>query len=95
MATARTVPTQEADARLQIFNSFMSCPHRDTDKISEIHRAIREKDPLFYSHLACWYREQNQVIRDHNELFTALLCTDPYTENRDVGLLCSGSMLLG
>jgi hypothetical protein len=65
----------------------MSCPHRDTEKIREIHEQLRQKDPVFYAHLASWYRKsQGEVLRDHNELFTSMLLTDSYVSNRDVGL---------
>jgi hypothetical protein len=77
----------ENDVRLTLFNSFMTCPHKDTEKIRELHEAVRTKDPEFYAHLACWYRKSaGEVLRDHNELFTALLATDSYIDNREVGL---------
>jgi hypothetical protein len=87
MATSRTTRASENDVRVELFNSFMTCPHRDTEKIREIHEAVRAKDPSFYAHLACWYRKSaGEVLRDHNELFTAMLLTDPYVDNRAVGL---------
>ena len=76
---------QEEDFRLSMFNSFMSCPHRDTNAIKEVHKEFREKDPVFYSHLACWYLKNGEV-RDHQEVFSSMLITDPYLDNRDVGL---------
>ena len=91
MATLRRNTTQttpvvdEGDIRVQILNSFMSCPHRDTDTLKKIHEEIRERDPLFYSHLACWYLKKGE-IRDHNEVFASMLITDPYIDNREVGL---------
>jgi arsenate reductase-like glutaredoxin family protein len=78
-------PGAEDDVRVRILNSFMSCPHRDTDRVREIHADIREKDPLFYAHLACWYMSKGE-IRDHNEVFASMLLTDPYHDNREVGL---------
>lgn len=85
--TRAQAPVQaENDVRLQIFNSFMACSHRDTDKIKEIHEQMRQKDPLFFSHLACWYKNGGGDLRDHNEVFAAMLLTDPYVENREVGL---------
>lgn len=75
----------ENDIRVQMFNSFMNCPHRDTEKIREVHQELQKQDPLFYAHLASWYRD-NGDIRDHNELFCSHLVTDPYTDNREVGL---------
>lgn len=89
MATRRTAavqtPVVEGDIRIRILNSFMSCPHRDTEQLKKIHEEIREQDPLFYSHLACWYLKKGE-IRDHNEVFASMLITDPYTDNREVGL---------
>lgn len=89
MATRRTTPVQtpavEGDIRIRILNSFMSCPHRDTEQLKKIHAEIREQDPLFYSHLACWYLKKGE-IRDHNEVFASMLITDPFTDNREVGL---------
>ncbi len=85
MAT-RTTAGAENDIRLQIFNSFMSCPHRDTEVATRIHEECRQRDPVFYAHLAAWYRKQGDQIRDHNELFSAMLMTDPYVDNREVGL---------
>ena len=76
----------ENDIRLQIFNSFMSCPHRDTEAAQKIHEEMRSRDPLFYAHLAAWYRKQGDQLRDHNEIFSAMLMTDPFVENREVGL---------
>lgn len=76
----------QSDSRLALLNAFMNCPHRDTDKIKEIHDTVRGQDPLFYAHLACWYDRAGSGIRDHKEVFTAMLLTDPYIENREVGL---------
>lgn len=80
-----TAPVVEGDIRVRILNSFMSCPHRDTDQLKKIHEEIREQDPLFYAHLACWYLKKGE-IRDHNEVFASMLITDPFTDNREVGL---------
>jgi hypothetical protein len=89
MATRRGVttaaPVVEEDIRVRVLNSFMSCPHRDTDALKKIHEEIRERDPLFYAHLACWYMQKGE-IRDHQEVFAAMLITDPFIDNREVGL---------
>lgn len=84
-STAQATLSREDDLRIRILNSFMSCPHRDTDQIKTIHSEIREQDPLFYAHLACWYLSKGE-IRDHNEVFASMLITDPFTDNREVGL---------
>lgn len=83
--TTSAVPAVEEDIRIRILNSFMTCPHRDTDSLMKIHAQIREQDPLFYAHLACWYLKKGE-IRDHNEVFASMLITDPYIDNRDVGI---------
>jgi len=84
MAATQMTKTEQ-DIRLTIMNSILTCPHRDLDKISEIHKEMQAKDPLFYAHFACWYRK-NGEIRDHKEVFAGMLCVDPYLENREVGL---------
>ena len=83
MATQRTSP--EEDIRAQLLNSILTCPHRDTDKVEEVHKMVQEKDPVFYAHFASWHRDKGE-IRDFNEVFCAHLITDPYIENREVGL---------
>lgn len=89
MTTRRVIPPAapvvEGDIRVRVLNSFMTCPHRDTDVLKKIHEDIRDNDPLFYAHLACWYLAKGE-IRDHNEIFAAMLITDPFIDNREVGL---------
>lgn len=75
----------EQDIRLKLLNSFLSCPHRDTDKLKEVHLEVQNADPIFYAHLAAWYFK-NGDIRDHKEVFVGALSCDPYIENREVGL---------
>lgn len=78
---------QEGNTRVRMLNSFMTCPHRDTDRISAIHKELQESDPVFYGHLASWYvKPGNGTIRDHIEIFAAFLTVDKYIENREVGL---------
>lgn len=84
-STTNNMSSQEQDTRLRLLNSFMSCPHRETDKIMQLHADLQRTDPLFYAHLASWYRK-NGELRDHNEVFSALLTCDEYTPNREVGL---------
>lgn len=83
--SAPQAPQVEQDIRVQMLNSFMSCPHRDTDVIRKIHEDLQKRDPSFYSHLAAWY-EKNGELRDHKEVFTSMLIVDPYLDNREVGL---------
>lgn len=75
----------EQDIRLKLLNSFMSCPHRDTDKLKDVHLEVQRADPVFYAHLAAWYFK-NGDIRDHKEIFVGTLSCDSYIENREVGL---------
>jgi hypothetical protein len=44
-----------------------------------------EQDPLFYVHLAAWYADQG-TVRDHKELFVAMLSLSDFEGHRDVGL---------
>jgi hypothetical protein len=82
---------QEQDIRIQMLNAFLSCPHRDTDQIKKIHLDLQRQDPQFYSRLASWYKSHGD-IRDHLEVFAALLSTDPFLDNREVGLALFRSM---
>ena len=74
-----TIKTDEISTRVAMFNSFMSCPHRDFAKIHEIHKDLSKKDPLFYARLASWYFK-NGDIRDHQECFSAFLCTSEFLQ---------------
>jgi len=87
MTRARATPAVDAeqDVRIKLLNTFMSCPHRDTDLLKDVHEELRSKDPAFYPHLAAWYTRHGD-IRDHRELFISMLCTDPFTQNRETGL---------
>jgi hypothetical protein len=79
------VRENEQDVRVGMLNSFLSCPHRDTDKLKDVHLELQKIDPVFYSHLAAWYFK-NGDIRDHKEVFVGALVCDTYHENREVGL---------
>jgi hypothetical protein len=76
---------ESQDKRLALLNAFMTCPHRDTDRIKQIHDEVRKQDPVFYAHLACWY-DRTGDIRDHKEVFASMLTVDPFMDNREVGL---------
>lgn len=75
----------EQDVRVGMLNSFLTCPHRDTDKLKDTHLELQKVDPVFYAHLAAWYFK-NGDIRDHMEVFTGALVCDPFFDNREVGL---------
>ena len=46
----------EKDLRLEIFNTLLTTPHRDLDKVFPVHRQMCELDPLFYVRLGAWYK---------------------------------------
>ena len=60
----------EKDLRLEIFNTLLTTPHRDLDKVFPVHRQMCEMDPLFYVRLGAWYYDKGEV-RDHKEMFIA------------------------
>ena len=59
---------KEQDLRLRLFNSLLTSPHRDLNKLYPTHQEIMRQDPLFYQQLASWYFEKGEV-RDHKEMF--------------------------
>lgn len=76
----------ERDLRLEMLNSLLTTPHRQLEKVAEIHKLIVELDPLFYGHLAVWY-QRNGDVRDHKEVFIGNLLTSPVIEHRDAGFV--------
>ncbi len=76
----------ERDLRLEMLNSLLTTPHRQLDKVAEIHKLIVELDPIFYGHLAVWY-QHNGDVRDHKEVFLGHLLTSNLTEHRDAGFV--------
>ncbi len=77
--------THEHDLRLDIFNTLLTTPHRDLQKIWPVHRDLVELDPLFYVRLAAWYQD-NGDVRDHKEMFVVTLVQSEFDGHRDVGL---------
>lgn len=75
----------ERDLRSEFVNSLLTTPHRDLSQWIPIHCELSEKDPLFYVHAAAWYAAKGQV-RDHKELFTAVLSVSTFEGHREVGL---------
>jgi hypothetical protein len=76
--------TNERDTRLDMLNSLLTTPHRDLGLVAGIHDRMRERDPIFYGHLAAWYAANGEV-RDHKEVFVANLLTSELAEHRDAG----------
>jgi len=81
---ARMTP-QEQDLRLKILNTLLTTPHRRLEEIHPVHAELVRQDPLFYGHLAAWYRKCGDV-RDHDEMFTITLCLSTFESHRDAGL---------
>jgi hypothetical protein len=75
----------ELDARALLLDSLLTTPHRDYQALLPIHLEIIEQDPLFYAHLALWYFEHG-FVRDHQEIFVAMLCISRILGHRELGL---------
>lgn len=75
----------EMNLRERLLNTLLTTPHRDLSALLPIHRTLIHQDPRFYAHLAAWYADQGYV-RDHKEMFVAMLCTSSEQEHREVGL---------
>jgi hypothetical protein len=76
----------ERDMRLEMLNSLLTTPHRRLEEVSELHRGMLERDPLFYGHLAVWYAEHGDV-RDHKEVFTGNLLASTGAGHRGAGFM--------
>lgn len=77
--------TPEADLRLGMLNSLLTCPHRKLGLVHPLHRELVKTDPRFYVRLAAWYADHGDV-RDHKEMFVVTLATSDFPGHRDVGL---------
>lgn len=75
----------EKDLRLEMFNTLLTTPHRDLEKVFPVHREMCELDPLFYVRLGAWYHDKGEV-RDHKEMFIVNLVLSEFEGHRDVGL---------
>lgn len=75
---------QEKDLRLELLNSLLTTPHRETEKLAHLHREMLRQDPIFYGPLAVWYQDQGRV-RDHKELFVAFLLASSDPDHREAG----------
>lgn len=76
----------ERDVRLEMLNSLLTTPHRRLAEVSELHRQMLERDPVFYGHLAVWYAEHSDV-RDHKEVFTGNLLASTVAGHRGAGFM--------
>ncbi len=80
-----TPKTPEADLRLGMLNSLLTCPHRKLGLVAPLHAELVKTDPRFYVRLAAWYGDHGDV-RDHKEMFVVTLATSDFTGHREVGL---------
>jgi len=76
----------ERDVRLEMLNSLLTTPHRRLEEVSELHRRMLERDPVFYGHLAAWYARHGDV-RDHKEVFTGNLLASRVAGHRGAGFV--------
>jgi len=76
----------ERDIRLDILNNLLTTPHGELGEVASLHEVMRGLDPLFYGHLAAWYWRHGRV-RDHREVFAALLLESDWPEHRDTGFM--------
>ncbi len=77
--------TNEQDLRVKLFNTLLTTPHRNLNRIYPVHQEIIGQDPLFYVHMAAWYSDEGN-IRDHKEMFVVNLIMSDFPGHRDVGL---------
>ncbi len=67
----------------EMFQTLFRTPHRQGDETLVLHIEQFERDPNFYGKLAVHaVHLGNQVIRDVNEIFLAVLFNSPYEEHR-------------
>ena len=81
----------ERDLRLEMLNSLLTTPHRQLEKVAEIHRDMLELDPIFYGHLAVWYLA-NGTVRDHKEVFIGSLLSSSFDGHREAGYVLLQSL---
>src|ERR671932_2095916 len=75
----------ERDLRSEFLNTLLTTPHRNLASVHPLHQQVIEQDPRFYVHAAAWYADRGQV-RDHKEMFVAMLALSAFPGHRDVGL---------
>lgn len=81
-----TMSNAERDLRLELLNALLTTPHRQLGLVADRHAYLLDRDPVFYGHLAVWYHRHGQV-RDHKEVFTAMLLTSGRADHREAGFM--------
>ncbi len=67
----------------EMFQSLLRTPHRQGDETLHGHLDQFHRDPNFYGKLAVWALDGNNVIRDINEIFVAILFVSEFPEHRE------------
>lgn len=57
---------------LEMFQQVMQVPHGDLTSTLEVHKKVRDKNPLFYAKFSCWFMD-NGSVRDHKVAFLQTL----------------------
>lgn len=71
--------------RPALLNALLTTPHRELSKLYPLHIQTANQDPLFYMKLAAW-NAKHGAVRDHAEVFVAVLVLSQFAGHRDVGL---------
>src|SRR5262245_43920828 len=80
-----TMTKTEADLRLSMLNSLLTCPHRKLEQVGPLDRYLVPQVPRFSVRLAAWYADHGDV-RDHKEMFVVTLSLSDFPGHRDTGL---------
>lgn len=78
-----------------MFRSLLKTPHKRIDETLQIHKQQFSLDPSFYGKIATWsvYHENN-IIRDVNEIFIAMLFASDFPEHREAAFVMLQSLPL-
>lgn len=77
----------------EMFKSLLRTPHRFGDETLALHREQYKLDPNFYGKLAIWaVLHGNNVVRDVNEIFIAMLFASEYPEHREAAYVMMQSL---
>lgn len=84
-STSTPVNTEnEVSVHDEMLKTLLRTPHSNYDETLSIHKQQFERDPNFYGKLAYWaVGLENNVVRDVNEIFLAVLFNSPHLEHRE------------
>lgn len=94
MNNSTAVATEQGNSvHQEMFTSLLRTPHRQVDETLDLHVRQFDRDPNFYGHLATWAAHHgNNVVRDINEVFLAVLFASEYPEHREAAYVMLQSM---